>query len=55
MTVIRVDWELRRAWVFDRREHHGEVGAVLALAGLIGLVLVWHDWHDRHLWFRRHP
>jgi hypothetical protein len=52
VSLVRVDWQLKRTWVLGRREHHGEVGVLIIAAGL---ALVAHDWHDRHHWFRRHP
>lgn len=41
--VLRVDRQLRRAYIFERRLHHGAVGVIGAA---VSLLLVLHDRRD---------
>ena len=43
MNIVRIDTQLKRVWVFNKRLHHGLVGCGLLLTGL---ALIIHDFAD---------
>jgi len=43
MDLLRIDMELKRVWVFEKRLHHGLVGLG---AFIIGIGLMIHDRKD---------
>jgi len=43
MHLLKIDTQLKRVWVFNKRLHHGLVGFALFI---VGSALMIDDWHD---------
>jgi hypothetical protein len=43
MDLLRINWDLKRVWVFDKRFHHGLFGFG---SFIIGIGLMIHDLKD---------
>jgi hypothetical protein len=43
MSLLRIDNELKRVWILNKRIHHGAVGFVMTVAGI---ALIKHDIKD---------
>lgn len=43
MSLLRIDTELKRVWIFNKRIHHGAVGFISAA---LGIALMKHDIKD---------
>jgi hypothetical protein len=43
MSLLRIDNQLKRVWILNKRIHHGAVGFVMTVAGI---ALMKHDIKD---------
>jgi hypothetical protein len=43
MSLLRINNQLKRVWILNKRIHHGAVGFVMFVGGI---ALMQNDWHD---------